>query len=172
MTKDGRPIGETTARADLAAALFQDGLSSNIIVSGWAYRADCETTLAESMAQYLCLTHRIDRRSIHLSEDSKDTVGDAVFARSKIVDPNGWSKLIVVTSGYHAQRASSIFSFVFGPSYSIQFMSSPAHEKVRHEEEHRSMEAFRETFRGITAGDLPSIHERLLSSHPLYKVAT
>lgn len=172
MNRFGRLNQESRDRANLAIALEDARNSRNIILCGWAYRTDTSLQIAKALKAY------ISRKKPSLSEKlicqsmSRDTVGDAFFSRLLIeqISSNTNIRIDVVTSDYHARRASEIFFHVFGNSKLIDIKESKSKSidlglKNREEE---SLKAFRKTFRYSTPGDLISIHSQLCCSHPYY----
>ena len=81
-------------------------------------------------------------------------------------------ELIVVTSEYHRARAEHIFPAILGQSVAVSVIGvgEPA-DSARQKSEDRSLAAFKQTFDGITPGDLRAIEARLLERHPLYNGA-
>lgn len=172
MNRFGRLNQESRDRANLAIALEDTRDSRKIILCGWAYRTDSSLPIAKALKAY------ISRKKPSLSEKlicqsmSRDTVGDAFFSRLLIeqISSNTNVKIDVVTSDYHARRASEIFFHVFGNSKLVNIKKSRSESidlglKNREEE---SLKAFHETFGNSRPGDLISIHSKLCLSHPYY----
>jgi len=86
-------------------------------------------TEAVAAAKYLmskgCNAQRIVTESF-----SRDTVGNAYFARVIHTAPAGYRRLLVVTSDFHMPRVKSIFEHVFqidsdSQPYQLHFASTP-----------------------------------------------
>ena len=85
---------------------------------GWDYRADCDVPIAEVVSDYILQNSDIDN-SLVMAEESRDTVGDAIycldyFRSSKL------KKMVVVTSDYHVERTNFVFNRVFNNTVSIE----------------------------------------------------
>ena len=171
MSSMGTLNTESQGRCEVASRLFRNLQYDRIIVPGWAYRDDSEITISSRMKDYLVNSCGLSPSIVIEEPRSRDTVGDAVFCRiflrnylDQITD------LTVVTSDYHVSRALKIFNFVFGrdvpvnsySSFCTEYRSTLEHNEVA------SLAAFENTFKGVSAGDLNAIIERLISHHPFY----
>lgn len=169
MSADGRPTIESQRRLEQAAAEFRARPDALLVTSGWGYREDTDTTLADAMAEAAIRDYGIPADRVLRLHDSRDTVGDAVFFASA-VQPQS---LVVVTSEYHRIRTEEIFRFVLGPDAELQVVGSGmAGDDARRTAEANSLTAFRRTFEGIKPGDLVSISTRMFSRHPFYNGST
>lgn len=169
MDKYGALNDETRSRVDLAVDALKRNYAPLLIACGWAYREDSDICIADAMRQYAISSHNVEDATIITEVLSRDTVGDAVFTKINLAIPRGWTKILVVTSGYHAARSRAIFSFVYGPSVLVD-AAGAAHPDNAHlkTSEASSMDAFLSTFEGITAGDDKAIYRRLRERHPFY----
>ena len=61
--------------------------------------------------------------NIFKDEYSKDTIGNALFTKVKILDGKNWKKLLVITSDYHMPRAKYIFQKLWGKKFKLAFKS-------------------------------------------------
>lgn len=165
MSAKGMPTKESAMRLERAARELRKHPGARLVTSGWGYRDDTETTLADAMASAAVRDHAIPEKQILRLHDSRDTVGDAVFF-GLAVDPEF---LVVVTSEYHRARTEQIFRFILGPGANLQVVGvgEPGSE-ARQAAELKSLAAFRMTFDGIEPGDLPAIRDRLFQAHPCY----
>ncbi len=64
-------------------------------------------------ARYL-MEHGVSSSRIILDTWSLDTIGNAYFARTSVIDPLSLRSMCVVTSAFHAPRTRAIFDWVFG----------------------------------------------------------
>tara|TARA_B100000925_G_C21811885_1_gene389146 strand:- start:80 stop:670 length:591 start_codon:yes stop_codon:yes gene_type:complete len=171
MSSRGTLNSESQGRCEVASRLFHNLQYDKIIVPGWAYRDDSEITISSKMKDYLVNGCGISPSAVIEEPRSRDTVGDAVFCRislHKYLDQI--TDLTVVTSDYHVPRAVKIFEFVFGRdipvssygSFVTEYCSTLEHNEVA------SLEAFRNTFKGVSPDDLNAIIERLINHHPFY----
>jgi hypothetical protein len=172
MSSEGELNAETKARIDLAVKLHSRLPSEVILLCGWAYRPDCSIAIADAMKSYILARFPGLAQKIVCQKLSRDTVGDAVFARiclSEFFIGNSSFNLNVITSEYHVKRTQEIFSFVFGTSSLISVKGAPGFgDKRSVTNEIRSLEAFRNTFSDASAGDLNSIYLFLMNNHPFY----
>jgi hypothetical protein len=172
MSSEGELNVETKARIDLAVKLHCKLPSDVILLCGWAYRPDCSIAIADAMKSYILAQFPGFAEKIVCQKLSRDTVGDAVFARiclGELFMGISSFNLNVVTSDYHAKRVQEIFSFVFGKCSSITVAGAPGFSDKRSAaKEIRSLEAFRNTFFDASAGDLNSIYLSLMKNHPFY----
>ncbi|MDO8778902.1 MAG: YdcF family protein [Burkholderiaceae bacterium] len=165
MSAQGQLNPETKARVDLAIV----GLGGSLLVTcGWNYRADTPICIADAMKAY-ALGCGIPDAQIITEPASRDTVGDAVFTRRNLGET--WRSILVVTSDYHAERAKSVFSFVYGPAVKVEVIAAESDAQGMADDESRSLEAFRATFNGVATGDIEAIYSRLTERHPFYNGA-
>ena len=172
MGSEGELNVETKARIDSAVKLHHKLPSDVILLCGWAYRPDCSIAIADAMKSYILAQFPGLAEKIVCQKLSRDTVGDAVFARiylSEIFEGISSFNLNVITSDYHAKRTQEIFDFVFGKCSSINVPGVPGFtDEGSAAKEIRSLEAFRNTFSDANAGDLNSIYLSLMNNHPFY----
>ena len=162
---------ETVSRVDLAIELDLQQPADKIILCGWPYRPDCDVSIAEAMKDYIHSKCPELLPKIICQKLSRDTVGDAFFARILLEQIYGASSfcLDVATSNYHVDRTRRIFAFVFQHRAVISVSGSILPPPKWHEEsEARSLVAFEQTFDGVEPGDLIGIHAALRSRHPFY----
>lgn len=112
------------ARVDKAVQLHGKWLAPRIIMSGkFGALQKRAVTEADEMRRY-AISRGVKGEAILKEEESRDTVGNAFFTRKNVLEPNGWKKIIVVTSDYHVPRARMIFKKVLGKKYLIKFESA------------------------------------------------
>jgi len=172
MSSEGELNAETRARIDSAVKLHSKLPSDVILLCGWAYRPDCSIAIADAMKSYILAQFPGLAQKIVCQRISRDTVGDAVFARiclGELFIGISSFNLNVITSDYHVKRTQEIFNFVFGKSSFISVTGAPGFgDKRSVTNEIRSLEAFRNTFSNASAGDLNSIYLSLMNNHPFY----
>ncbi|MCH9853065.1 MAG: YdcF family protein [Alphaproteobacteria bacterium] len=171
----GMPDAQTKARLDKAAHLYYNGLTTRIMVMGWAYRDDTSISLAQGMKNYLISTHNLSDddtdNAVIANEESRDTVGDAFFSRQIYDKMQSQNRAIaVITSDYHTARAKIIFDFIYGDGYQIHVIGTISGIiEAQQQAEQASLMAFYETFKQAHKGDLQSISAALHRLHPLYR---
>ena len=98
--------GDTTARANQAITMFNNGWTNTIIFSG-AAEDKTGPSNAEAMKQ-LALSAGIPEGAIYLDENSETTKQNAENVQV-ILNKINAKKIILTTSGYHQHRASLEF---------------------------------------------------------------
>lgn len=98
--------GDTTARANSAIELYEDGWADKIIFSGAA--ADTNGPSNAKVMRDLALEAGVPAEAILLDETSKNTAENAENV-AQILKNNHWYNVILTTSSYHLRRASLLF---------------------------------------------------------------
>lgn len=171
MDAHGRLNNETAERIDFAAASESVEKSCFFLLCGWAYRRDSDIAIADAMREYIRSRHPWLISRVVCQRISRDTVGDALFARiylDRLMVDNHYS-LKVFTSDYHAARTSIIFNFFFHNHAPVSVASAPGFgSKKLQARESKSLNAFRNTFQGVSPGDTNCALEILRMKHPFY----
>jgi len=172
MDRDAKLNEESTRRANLAIRLSAIKVWNQVVVCGWAYRNDCNITLADAMKEYICSKTTEMGQKIFCQRLSRDTVGDALFTRlaiEEVMKQKEYS-IDIVTSHYHSARACAIFTHIFPKHISISIRS---HETwptdvnlIR--KEITSLTTFWKMFNRVRRGDIPALYSVLQSDHPFY----
>jgi len=168
MDKDGVLNKESSLRANLAAQMARDYKIPFVITCGWAYRADSDVKIADAFKSYI-VKLGVRAEQILTEENSRDTVGDAVFTRLNLVEPLGLRKFYVVTSNYHVPRTTKVFNFVYGSNFSFDVIGADVEfDDSFLSKETESEIAFDRTFCNVNNGDMAQIMEALRNNHPFY----
>ena len=173
--KDGTLGLIARARVDRALQLYTMGVAPRIIFAGHsALMADAEPVIteAEAMAAY-ARAHALPPKAILIEDQSRDTIGNAYFVRTRWLDPNGWRAIRVVTTDFHIPRAAWIFRKVLGPDYDVSFSAAPsdrfAASIARRARDESDIAAFLAGWLGpISDGDLGEIERLINEEHPGY----
>lgn len=171
MDECGVVTEETTRRINKAIELEEVSPSSILLVSGWGYKMGVSKSLAYAMYSYVLEARPDIANRTRCQSHSRDTVGDAVFARLLLeATPDHYRRsLRVVTSSYHEFRAAKIFNFVFHGLCSVELHSCQWETTPSTlEKESLSTRAFYNSFRGVSPGDIETIFDRLAKEHPYY----
>lgn len=160
---------ESRGRADAAIAVAVEHAATCVVTSGWAYRPDADTPIAEVMKDYITRHTAASGLVVIAETNSRDTVGDAVFFKANILHDLEIDTLHVVTSDYHVERSREIFEFFLGDQYELVFHAVPTPHSIEtldHEAE--SIQAFRATFDRSELADTCSAVSVLEAKHPFY----
>ena len=116
-------IAET--RVDRAVELYQHRVAPRLIMSGRCSLGGPEPPLTEAaaMARY-AQSRGVPADALLLEEVARDTLGNAYFVRELFLEPNGWTRIRVVTSDFHLSRAAWVFRKVLGARYDFSFTSA------------------------------------------------
>jgi hypothetical protein len=151
------------------------GVAPRVIFSGHSAlmaEGDPPVTEAAAMADY-ALAQGLPQKAVFLEDQSRDTIGNAYFVRTRWLDPNGWKSIRVVTTDYHVPRAAWIFRRIMGPAYDVAFSAS-ASDRFRATIAYRAREEsdiatfLAEWLGPIVDGDLPAITRIIERDHPGY----
>lgn len=117
------PIAE--ARLKKGIELFEAGRAPYIILtSGRGQFNQTKKAHSEWAKKNLLEVLPLTPNRVITETKSRSTIENALHAK-KIIDKRKWSKLIVVTSGYHMSRTKMIFRRVFpSPEYAVRFTVS------------------------------------------------
>lgn len=158
---------ELRGRMDVAIDLFERTDADRLVVCGGWTNPDVPLTEAEVMARY-AIENGIDPDDVLLEEQSRDTIGNAYFAR-RLLDGADVSTLHVVSSCYHADRSAYLFEQCFGDGFEVRAdhcYQVPDHGMAASERE--KLDYAREFFEPVSAGNVAELRDRLVEAHPLY----
>ena len=161
---------ESVARAELAIKMFSCNKFDKLVTLGWDYRSDCATPIAHVVRDFIIKNSHINKNSIIAIKKSRDTVCDALYCLDFFNDIK-LTKINVITSDYHVSRTRIIFNQVFNNAVSIEVFgvntsASLDSEIVQHEQQ--SIEAFRQTFKGVDFSSRRDMFAALSEKHPFY----
>jgi len=160
---------ESSARAEKSVEIYNQLQAKNLVTCGWAYRDDSNITIAEAFKNHIITRYGIPSERIIAEKNSRDTVGDAYFTKTTLALPKAWRKIYVVTSDYHVERTKEIFKFIYGNDFSIDVIGVElTANELTLRNELKSLEAFRNTFKGVQEGNDLQIFARLKRQHPFY----
>lgn len=103
------------SRMDKAIELYMSGAAPRVVITGRRESA--------VMRRY-ALKKGVGKRDLFTEGKSLDTIGNAFFAKKLFLAPNGWRRVVVVTSIFHSVRAGFVFRKVLGKEYSVDVISS------------------------------------------------
>lgn len=162
-------------RLKIAAQLYQKGTAKKIAVCGkWSLAWDQQniippTTEAEAMKRVL-IDLGIPEEDVLKEEFSKDTVGNAFYLKTKVINKSGYKNLLVLCADYVLKRVKYIFYKVYPSSYSITIMPTLTSYKndtevLKAQEEVLTLQ--KKFLRNMKRGDDAFLEKRLYSD-PYY----
>lgn len=169
MDADGHLNSESTSRAKLSVAIFNQSNANYLVTCGWAYRDDSDIKIAGAFKDYITKTLGVRPERVIIEPNSRDTVGDAYFTKVNLAVPKGWRNICVITSNYHVARTLEIFQLIYGEEFEVDVLgvAVDTSESVTANET-KSTLAFRKTFSGVERGNSIQILQCLRERHPFY----
>ena len=161
------PAPATLARGKAAADLARVHPTAAIICSGsHGVGRKPRRSEAASMAD-LIAAEGIDRGRIFLEDESRDTIGNAVFVAERYLSAIPPRRLYVVTSPFHLERSVETFRLVLGSAWEIVGIASAAapDDADRAKHERRFLLQTREFLAGIAPGEVSRISAKLRARH-------
>ena len=175
INRDGTLWQITINRLEKGIELFKKGASENIVVSGkYGFMEDYIPIITEAKAMCRYLEKKaIPKEKIILEEESKDTLGNAFFTKTNILEPRKWQTIIVITSEFHIPRTKYIFKKILGEKYKINFVKASSgfsDHKLRELiiKEQKLLNLIKQWLDKIPDGDDKSIEKFLYTKHPAY----
>lgn len=128
--RHGRLPRHVIARLAKAVEIFKKEKDAKILTCGkysFLYSKDEIPKKTESQAakEYL-IAHGIPKTKIYMENKSKDTIGNAYYAKKFYFIPRKEKEAFIVTSDYHLERAKFIFKKIFGKGYKLKFIATPS----------------------------------------------
>lgn len=164
---DGTPTPATAARAATAAELARAHPEAAVICSGsHGVGRKPRRSEATAMAE-LIVTAGIDRERIFLEDESRDTIGNAVYVGERYLGAVSPRRLYIVTSPFHVERSVETFRLVLGSAWPIEGVASAsaADDAERAKHESRFLMQTREFLAGIPPGEVAQMAAKLRSRH-------
>jgi len=164
------PIGKS--RVEKAADCYKKRMAARILMCGkYSYKLQYipKKTEAQAMKEY-AMQLGIPDNHLFLEEQSRETIGNAYFAK-RFLEARNWTSIIVITSNLYLPRTQFIFKKVFGKSFSIDIIPSltylsPEEIVQRMESEVLKLKSYRE-YDEIRDGDDRGVRA-FLSRQPWY----
>jgi len=103
--------------------LFNRGISNKIIFSGKkGFETSCQSFESEAKAmKSFALMNGVSEENILLEENARTTLENAFFVKTKLLEPNNWKNISIVTSDYHLARTMLAFKKILGSNYTVSF---------------------------------------------------
>jgi uncharacterized SAM-binding protein YcdF (DUF218 family) len=160
---DGTPAPATLARATAAAELAQGHPGAAVICSG-SHGVGRKPPRSEAAAMAdLIVAAGIGRERIFLEDESRDTIGNAIYVAERYLGALAPRPVYVVTSPFHLQRSVLTFQLVLGPAWQVEGVASvPAPDDAeRGAHERRLLQQTREFLAGIAPGEVSRMSAKL-----------
>ena len=169
MNKDGTLGDESLKRVKKATSICVARNCSILVTSGWAYRKDNSLPIGKVVAEHIKKNFKLGKCKVMYDTKSRDTVGDAYFLRKKLSNIK-YSKLTIITSDYHSNRAEIIFKS-FYPSFIIEIIgikTNLSSNKHILQKERQSLLKFKKTFKNVDINNDSEVYYVLKKFHPYY----
>jgi uncharacterized SAM-binding protein YcdF (DUF218 family) len=167
MHSDGTPAPATLARGKAAVDLALAHPDAAIICSGsHGVGRKPRRSEAASMADVIAAAG-VDPERIFLEDESRDTIGNAVFVAERYLSRMSPRSVYIVTSPFHLERSVETFRLVLGPAWPIEGVASaPAPDDVeRATHEPRFLLQTRQFLARFRAGDVAAMSAKLRHRH-------
>ena len=164
----GGPGGTTLDRAQAAADFARSRPHDAVIVSGGYGLGAPESGPTEAAAMRDALVAAgIPSERVLVEDESRDTIGNALFTALRYFGDLPPRPLVVVTSPSHLPRALEVFARVL-PAWPLEGHASARRPGEDDERERRLLAETNAFLDGIAPGDLGAIARRLLERWPEY----
>lgn len=111
---------------DKTGELFEEGIASFVITSGkWGIAIENQGLVqpfkeCDVLAEYL-VNKGVPQNKILREGESKDTISNLYFIKTKILIPNGLNKLLFVVADFRIPRLKFLCERILGSEYTIDF---------------------------------------------------
>lgn len=155
-------------QVDLGIRTLRDTDAEHLILTGGRTNPSVPRAESEAMRTYAS-EQGVEATTIRTETTSRDTIGNAFFARILVDELPDVDTVRVVTTCYHAERAAYVFEQCFGPAYDIR--TPYCYETGVPKAERSEAEALERTeafFDPVTPGELAQLAARIDENHDLY----
>ncbi len=117
ITKKGKIPADALTRAKVALKLLQKNEIQKLVLSG-GFTSKKFSKISEARLFTRYFTNKgISKKKIILEEESKDTLGNAIYCKKLFVKQKLSKQIILITSNYHLKRSLVVFQHIFGKPY-------------------------------------------------------
>jgi uncharacterized SAM-binding protein YcdF (DUF218 family) len=157
------------SRLNKAFEVFlQNNCDSIILTSNSKSKKNLKSE-AQMALEYLSKNFTFDIKKAILLEESRDTVGEAIYSKIRIDDLN-FKLVYVITSDWHLKRAKYIFKKIYGSNYKIIFITIKGEKKLFDlEKDNSSQKKFDNWYNVEYSADNKTLLNKLINNHRLYK---
>ncbi len=169
---DGQLSDTDKARLQKVAELYKSGVAGVIIVCGsYGYKQieEVSITEAEAYANYIN-SFMVRPVPVYLENESKETLGNILFAKIGILEPHNFRKLLVLPTHRHAtERIEYLLKKVLGSTYSWDVLRVGQNDDTANtERELLALKHSKDINDKFTDGDTQAIYDGLMATHPAY----
>ncbi len=172
LTADGYLSDADKTRLQKVIELYESGVAGAIVVCGsYGYKQieEVSITEAEAYANYIN-SFMVRSAPIYLENESKETLGNILFAKIGILEPHNFSKLLVLPTHKHAtERIEYLLKKVLGPTYSWDVLRVGQSEDIANtERELLALKHSKDINDKFADGNTQAIYDGLMETHPAY----
>ncbi|HIH14973.1 MAG: hypothetical protein QT08_C0016G0021 [archaeon GW2011_AR17] len=159
VSPDGSITSIGRSRVEKGVELYKKSFAQRMLFCGaYSYKLTQipQKTEAQAMRDY-ALSLGIAKEHCFLEEQSKDTLGNAYFAK-QFLERQNWRSFFVVTSNYHLPKTEYAFKKVFGKEFSFDLIPSltylsPEEILTRLDSEKEKIHLYKGLLKNILDGD-------------------
>lgn len=172
LTTDEHISDKDKARLQKVIELYKSGTASVIVVCGsysYKYIEEVSITEAEAYANYIN-SFMVSSAPIYLENESKETLGNILFAKIGILEPHNFHKLLVLPTHKHStERIEYLLKKVLGPGYSWDLLKvDQSDDAANAEREALALKHSKDINDTFADGDTKAIYDGLMETHPAY----
>lgn len=172
LTSDGHINDVDKIRLQKVAELYKDGIANAIIVcgsNGYKGLDEFNTTEAEAYANYL-QSFNIKPNSIYLENESKESLGNILFAKMQILSVKNWHKVLVIPTYKHStERVKYLTKKILGSEYEWDVLRiGESDDTANAEREALALKLSKDINDKFADGDTEAIYSGLMDNHPAY----
>lgn len=165
------PQGELTlmgkSRVEKGVELYKRGYASRMLFcGGYSYMLKNipAKTEAHAMRMY-AHSLGVSEAHIFLKENSRDTLGNAYFAK-QFLERQNWTSFYVVTSNYHVPKTAYAFHKIFGKEFSVEIIPSltflsPDEISERLDSEKEKIQLYKNILGDVLDGDDRAVRKKM-----------
>jgi uncharacterized SAM-binding protein YcdF (DUF218 family) len=166
----GNLPSEVKDRVRLAVERFLSGGIGVVVMSG-GYSYDLLQAPAKTEAQAMkdyAVTLSLPAGKIITEEESRDTIGNAYFTKTKVLIPHGWRKVLVLPAPTHStERVVYTLKKIWGTEYTFNLLPAAQNEDLSPQShEGHALRQTKEWLATVRDGDHKSAYAILKSKHP------
>lgn len=172
LTADGHISDVDKTRLQKVVELYKSGVVGSIVVCGsYSYKhiEEVSITEAEAYANYIN-SFMVSSVQIYLENESKETLGNILFAKIGVLEPHNFRKLLVLPTHKHSmERIKYLLKKVLGVDYSWDVLRvGRSDDAVNAERETLALKHSKDINDKFADGDTQAIYDGLMETHPAY----